>query len=83
MAADNGWIAVPDPGGSGDRYFWHRPTGKTTWERPPGPVRELSGAALTADSGRSLPAAQAAQRQQQREAQPHEKDADDAARDAR
>eukprot|EP01047_Picozoa_sp_COSAG01_P036684 COSAG01_NODE_2874_length_6937_cov_4.473823_14_plen_171_part_00 len=34
--ASSGWIAVPDPEGSGDAYYWHQITGETTWDRPAG-----------------------------------------------
>jgi hypothetical protein len=34
--ASSGWIAVPDPEGSGDTYYWHQTSGETSWDRPAG-----------------------------------------------
>lgn len=43
-----GWVAVPDPEGSGDSYFWNKHTGETTWDTPDGYVAS-DGAAAAAE----------------------------------
>eukprot|EP01043_Picozoa_sp_COSAG02_P077903 COSAG02_NODE_17285_length_1015_cov_1.198690_1_plen_252_part_01 len=50
------WVALPDPEGSGDNYYWNQATGETTWEEPPGFFSDTAAPASDAHDAAALAA---------------------------
>ena len=46
--AAGAWVALPDPEGSGDSYYWNQTTGETTWEVPAGFVADTANTTSSA-----------------------------------